>query len=233
LQRLWAQENLTAAEIEMLQSGGGDTSTLDRAPKVVRAELLFPYLDGLNFVRQTFQRASNYSSVDDVFRNPPDSTEQVLHPEKYRAREKPVDVAMPDLAETLGEGWRRIDSNVLGELDLRILLEEYGDRVPAARAAAGWNGDRWQLLEKDGRQAVVLRTAWDSENDAREFFDTYALGLRTRFSDARQEEASAVRHALTASTMATELRRNGREVLAVLSFDRQSAESLVSAVGGF
>jgi hypothetical protein len=233
LQRLWAQENLTAEEVEQLSSGGADTSALDRAPPVVRTELLFPYLDGLNFVRQTYQRVGNYASVDDMFRNPPDSTEQVLHPEKYRAREKPVDVSMPDLAETLGEGWRRIDSNVLGELDMRILLEQHGDRVPAARAAAGWGGDRWQLLEKDDRQAVALRTAWDTENDAREFFDTYAQGLRTRFSEARQEEASAVRHALTASTMATELRRNGREVLAVLSFDRQSAESLATAVGGF
>jgi hypothetical protein len=88
-------------------------------------------------------------------------------------------------------------------------------------------------LEKDGRQAVALRTVWDSENDASEFFDTYGQGLRTRFSDAKQEEASDGRNALTASTMATELRRNGREVLAVLSFDRPSAESLVAAVGGF
>jgi hypothetical protein len=232
LQQLWAQENLTAEETDQLRRGGADSSKLEQAPSVVRTELLFPYVDGFQFVFQTYRQAGNYSGVDDIFRSPPDSTEQVLHPDKYRAHEKPVDVTLPDLAEKLGEGWRRIDSNVLGELDFRILLEQYGDRTSAVRAAGGWGGDRWQLLEKDGRQAVVLRTVWDSENDASEFFDTFAQGLRTRFSDARQEEASDARNALTASTMATELRRNGREVLVALSFDRPSVESLVEAVGG-
>ena len=231
LQRLWAQDNLTQSEIQQLGQGG-DTSKLDQAPLIVQAELLFPYTEGFAFVRDAYQRGG-YKAVDDVFRNPPDSTEQILHPEKYRSREKPVDVRLPDLAQQLGAGWRKIDENTLGELDLRIWLQQYGDRGRATQAAAGWGGDRWQLLEQAGKQAIALRTTWDTENDAREFFDAYTSGLANRFKGAQQEAASPMRQALTATDAATDVRRNGKDVLIVVSFDRDSADSLTNAVGGF
>ncbi len=232
VERLWVQDNLTQEEVNRLNTTGG-TSKLDQAPLVVRAELLFPYVNGFDFVRRAFQRTSSYAGIDDTFKKPPDSTEQILHPDKYWAGEQPVEVTLPDLAKRMGEGWRQIDANVLGELDLRILLEQYGDRAVASRAAAGWGGDRWELLEKDGRQALVLKTSWDTDNDAREFFDAYGQGLRSRFSGARQDEATDARQALTASTYATELRRQGRDVLAAIAFDRPTAEALAVAVGGF
>ena len=49
------------------------------------------------------------------------------------------------------------------------------------RSASGWGGDRWQLLEKDGRQALVIKSVWDTENDARNFFEAFGLGLQNRF----------------------------------------------------
>jgi hypothetical protein len=55
--------------------------------------------------------------------------------------------------------------------------------------------------------------------------------MRNRFSGAKQEEASTTRQALTASTAATEIRRNGSTVVAIISFDRPSAEALVAALG--
>ncbi len=232
LERQWVQENLSAEEINQL-GGTGDASKLAQAPLVVRTELLFPYVSGFDFTLRAYQRANGFAGLDAAFRDPPASTEQVLHPEKYVAREAPVEVALPDLAAAMGDGWRQVGSNVLGELDVRILLEQYGDRGSAVRAANGWGGDRWQLLEKDGRQAVVLRTTWDSDGDAREFFDTYGQGLRNRFAGARQQEATPTRQALTALATASELRLSGREVLAVISFDRPSAEALAAAVGGF
>ena len=229
IQRLWAQQNLSADEQAQLGQGGSD-SKLFSTPAFIRQQLLFPYGDGFNFVRQMYQTNGGSTGVDDVFRNPPESTEQVLHPDKYRAHEKPVEVSLPDLPHALGAGWRQLHSSVFGELDLRLLLEQYTDPTRAARGAAGWGGDRWVLLEKDGRQAVVLKTVWDTDNDARKFFDTYALALRNRFTTAKQEESSASRQALTATTAATELRRDGQSVLAVISFDRPSAEAIVAAV---
>jgi hypothetical protein len=226
VQRLWAQSALSPTELSQLGQGSSDSSSkLFQAPNFIREQLLFPYGDGFNFVRQIYQ-AGGTGAVDEVFRNPPDSTEQILHPDKYRAHEKPVAVSLPDLSGSLGQGWRQINQNTLGEMALRLMLEEYTDANRASRAAAGWGGDRWSLLEKDGRQALVLSTTWDTPTDAREFFDAEGLALKNRFSGARQEEASETRQALTAATNATDLRINGNAVQVVLSFDRASAEAI-------
>ncbi len=230
IQRLWAQENLSPSELSQLGQGGGDSKLLS-APLFIRDQLLFPYGDGFTFVRRLYQSGGGYQAVDEVFRNPPNSTEQILHAEKFASREKPVEVSLPDLAGSLGEGWRVINSNVLGELDIRLILEQLTDATRAARGSAGWGGDRWMLLEKDGKQALVIKSVWDSENDARDFFDTFALAMRNRFPGARQDESSPTRQALTATANATELRRDGQNVLAVISFDRPSAEAIVAALG--
>lgn len=232
---LWARANLTAPQIRRLveQSGSGNGTPAQPAPRFLGTRTAFLYLGGFAFASQAYERAGGYAGVDELFLRPPASTEQILHPEKYWANEQPVEVALPDLSSRLGEGWHSIGSNVFGELDVRFLLEEHGDSSAAARGAAGWGGGRWQLLEKGGRQAVVLRTTWDSEQDAREFFETYAGGLRVRFGDATQEEFRGSRQALTAPLAATDLRLNGREVLAVITFDRGSAAAIVAAVEGF
>lgn len=231
LQRLWSQQNLTADEINQIGQNSASTQ-LNSAPQFLRDQLLFPYGDGFNFVRQIYQSGGGYAGVDDVFRNPPDSTAQILHPEKYRGHVKPVEVSLPDLSQgSLGDGWREINSNILGELDLRLILAQLTDTATAMRGSNGWGGDRWELLEKDGHQALVLSTVWDTENDARNFFTAFGVAMSNRFVGAKQEEASATRQALTASNAATEVRRNGQAVLVVISFDRPSADAIVAALG--
>ena len=232
MQRLWAQEKMTQDEINQLGQGGAD-SELFSAPLFLREQLLFPYSDGFNFIRQIYQ-TSGYAGVDEVFRNPPESTEQILHPDKYRAHEKPIEVSLPDLSaqgNLLGHGWRTINSNVLGELDLRLILTQLTNSARGVRGAAGWGGDRWALLEKDGQQALVIKSVWDTESDARNFFDTFSLALKNRFAGAKEEEASVSRQALTAGTNATEVRRNAATVVVVISFDRPTAEAIAAAVG--
>ena len=86
---------------------------------------------------------------------------------------------------------------------------------------------RWII----GRQAVALRTLWDSEDSARAFFGAYAAGLKVRLVGARIEADSPTRLAQTAPNAATELRLSGQEVLAVIAFDRPAAEAIVSSIG--
>jgi hypothetical protein len=230
LQRLWSQQNMSQDEINQLGQGGS-TSKLFAAPLFLREQLLFPYGDGFNFVRQIYQ-TGGFAAVDDLFRNPPESTAQILHPEKYRGHVAPVAVDLPDLSQgSLGPGWRTINSNVFGELDFRLTLTQLTDSAHATSSTGGWAGDRWELLEKDGRQALAMKTAWDSDNDARNFLQSFGLGMQNRFSGAKQEEGSDTRQALTAATAATEVRRNGSNVLVVISFDRPSAEAIVAALG--
>ena len=146
-------------------------------------------------------------------------------------RSKPIDIALPDLSSQIGPGWRLINSNVFGELDLRLILTQLTSSTRGVRGSAGWGGDRWALLERDGQQALVIKSVWDTENEARNFFDTFAVAMKNRFPTAKEEEASAARQALTASGYATDIRRNAATVVVVISFDRPTAEAIAAAVG--
>ena len=115
-----------------------------------------------------------WEGLDRLLREPPASTEQILHPEKLESGEPPVEVALPEgLAEAFGEAWTALHGNVLGELMLRSVLRGMGaDAVRALRASSGWGGDRYLVLEsEDGRLAWVGCFVWDTEGDAAEWLD--------------------------------------------------------------
>jgi hypothetical protein len=234
LQTLWAETNLTESDLRQLASGSaGADNGLAQAPLIVRSELLFPYTDGFNFVRDAYRTAgNNYSAVTALFSNPPESTAQVLHPDEYRTHVHPVDVRLADLSEVLGPQWRNIGGGVLGELDTRVLLEQWGaTRRDAARIAAGWSGDRWQLVEStDGRMGMALKSAWESPDAAGAFFSAYTAGLRTRFDDASVDASTTTREALTDAAYATDVTLQDGQVLAVLASDRETAGGIVAAV---
>lgn len=228
---LWATQYLSQRELEEASRSGGDDQTLRRAPLVLRQELLFPYTDGARFVRQIYDQGG-YAAVDQAFRNPPSSTEQILHPEKYQRGEAPIDVELAGAEQVLGVGWSDITANTLGELDLRILIEQYTDRQTANRAAAGWGGDRYRLAEhSDGRLAFMLRTAWDTPTDAEEFSSALVRGLRKRFGVSDQAGESAAQVAIPSSTQPSIVVRRGGEVLLVMGPDTATVQQAVSAVG--
>ena len=227
VQSLWSQTYLSAVQQRELAPDQDSLDKLQQAPAVVRTNALFPYVDGLGFVMQLYKQ-KGFAGVDAAFNNLPVSTAQILHPESYAAGVQPIDVAAPDLAGQLGAPWRRLDTNVLGELGIRNVLAQYGDHQAAQTAASGWRGDRWQLLDHDGQLALVLRTVWASDAQASRFFLTYGQGLKARFPDARAEEQSASRQALTTATVATDLRRHGSEVDAVITFDRTTANAIAA-----
>jgi len=172
LMSLWAQQNLTAAEIAKAASASDPAATaaLAAAPVILKDSLMFPYTSGLNIALGAYGSGGGFAGVDTLFANPPDSTEQVLHPDKLAAREAPVKVAFPaDLAKRLGPGWTVPLQDTLGEFQLEILLRE-GGASDSKAAAAGWGGDRVALIEgPDGAVGVVLDTAWDTPADATEF----------------------------------------------------------------
>lgn len=233
LEGVWANGHLTPRELAESRRVGGSSGILDRVPAAIRSELLFPYLDGYRFVADAYHGAGDsYAAVDELFKNPPVSTAQVMHPDKYRAGVAPVQVVLPDLAAALGPGWRFINSNVLGEFELRIVLQQYGDRAEAASVAAHWSGDTWALLEKDGQTALAWKTVWDSPEAAAAFFDTYGRGLRARFGSATVDVADDQRQALSTDTVATELRLADSSVLTVIAADRATAVAIVAAAAG-
>jgi hypothetical protein len=173
---LWQIQHLSQADLLQLLGESLNpevTASLDAMPKVLQESLLFPYTAGLSFV-QALQASGGWDAVNGAFRDPPASTEQVLHPEKYASHEAPVDVTLPaDLPAKLGSGWTKGLEDTLGEFQLKVWLDQAGGGSggPSAdTAAAGWGGDRVMLLDgPNGARAIALKTAWDSAADASEF----------------------------------------------------------------
>ena len=176
----WAQSTLTQEQLVELGEESSDpeqTAILERMPAILREPLLFPYTGGLNHVLG-LQLSGGWAAVDAAFAEPPESTEQILHPDKID--EAPIDVTFPaDLATNLGAGWSEVLQDTFGEFQLGIWLREPGGlgAIAAGEAAAGWGGDRLVLLEgPNDSWAVVVDTAWDTAADADEFRQG-ALGI--------------------------------------------------------
>jgi hypothetical protein len=147
---------------------GGDE--LMKAPAWIRDSLLFSYVQGFSFCLDV-RRAGGQKLLDYAFTtDPPRSSEQILHPEKWHGRrDDPIVLAWPDLSAML-PGWAKVSEGEAGEATIRTLLRESSrDRRMAQAAAAGWGGDRFAVYEKDGRRLLVWWTEWDGETDAREF----------------------------------------------------------------
>jgi hypothetical protein len=183
VQTSWMTANLTPTEIgEVLQAALDPqaVAALTRAPAFVRETALFPYEDGFAFVSGLLA-GGGYANVDAAFADPPASTEQIIHPEKYEAREAPVAVTLPAVATALGAGWSAAGQDTLGELILGIWLRAGGvPRPDSLAAAAGWGGDRLVILRgPEGAVGVGVTTAWDTAADAAAFQAAAATAMAT------------------------------------------------------
>jgi hypothetical protein len=109
--------------------------------------------------------------LDQAYARPPASTEQVIHPEKYAADEKPVVIDPAPAEEFLAaKGYKPVYRTVFGELGVALVLETHFPREDLASVSEGWGGDLFGVYEKEGAAPLVLwLTEWDSEEDAIEF----------------------------------------------------------------
>jgi len=123
-----------------------------------------------------------------VYARPPESTEQVLHPDKYLKEERPVAIDMKPLEEFFaGRKSESIYRTTLGELGTAVVIESLQEK-PRLEASAGWGGDRLMAWADGGKVLVVWATAWDREEDAREFEDAaaaVAFGMNRRDDAAK------------------------------------------------
>ena len=173
-------------QLAMLKSmvlGGGSTEVYDSAPRVLRESLVFPYVQGSAWAGEVYRRGG-WEQVSASYKQLPQSTEQILHPEKYFAREAPVKLAVKNISAALGKGWKLGDHDVNGEWGYYLVLDEFlQSKADSQKAAAGWGGDRYVLYTGPRPADILLaqKTVWDTEQDAREFFDAYAQRTSKRY----------------------------------------------------
>ena len=186
------RDYFTPEEVDAIvnDSAQTDDSFLDEYPPVLINNLAFPYVSGSRFVGELY-RAGGFAAIDAAWANPPQSTEHILHPERYRAGDAPQIVALAPLTDTLGVGWQEIENNVMGEFFLREYLDQQLPTTTAARAALGWGGDRYAVYwnEATGGLVMALRAVWDTPADAAEFAAAYADYPAGLFDAAPQAQA--------------------------------------------
>ncbi len=162
----------------------GSGQMLKKAPPIIAESMMFPYIRGLVFCAR-LANDDGWGGIDAAYLDPPLSTEQILHPNKYKA--DPDYPALIDLGELdPGAGWREVARNVMGEMQTAVLLRQHDGKA----AAAGWDGDRYAVFEgPNDKLALIWATTWDSEDDAREFARAYARHQTSRMGEAKYQPA--------------------------------------------
>ena len=135
-----------------------------KAPHIMRASLVSPYVDGTLFVH-ALRRRGGWAMVDRAWTELPATTEQILHADKWEAREPALEVSVPTWA-ALGTGWAVVDEDTYGEQGLRLSFAEWATGDEATIAAAGWGGDRAALITQGDRVALAIHARYDPSPEA-------------------------------------------------------------------
>lgn len=200
---------------KQIASGAMDQSPIySRAPRFLRETLLFPYFAGMQFIYALKREGGGWKRVDEAFKAPPESTEQVLHPEKFLGKEHPVAVTAAALSSLAPR--KELRKDVLGELELRVLFAGSMDDGEAERAAAGWGGDRLVVYGEpgdEGKPVVVLDlSTWDSEEEAQQAESAFKVVMARGAKGSGSPSAPSV---IERDGEAFAVERRGREVLAL------------------
>jgi hypothetical protein len=170
-------------------TGSGVDEALEASesiPSFILESMIGVYMKGLGFVFAV--QEPGWNEVEKLYTEyPPQSTEQILHPEKWYSREAPSAITFPALAKVSAlKGWEQLDSDVIGEFQWRVIFKEQGLGAEAEAAAAGWDGDRYVIFKRKDSDAtlMLLSTSWDSPAQAEEFAKAYSRLLASKYADA-------------------------------------------------
>jgi hypothetical protein len=175
-------------------SGASDEFTgqyplLSSAPLYIRASLLFPYKAGFKFQQALVQKLGDAAFLK-VFKEPPVSSQQILHPELYLSGMQPADPLVPPLANA--QDYKEVVAGSVGEFDHAILIEQYASKAEAAVIAPAWRGGNMALLEhkRDKNVVMVYVSEWQDEAAARKMFDVYRTVLKGKWKNLKVDSDS-------------------------------------------
>jgi hypothetical protein len=144
------------------------------APMVIQETLIFPYINGAEFIRR-YKSAHSAQLPIDTF---PVSTEQLMHESAYfgKSPDLPSTIVLPAIPGA-------VDENDFGEFGTRLYIFQHTrDQDVSIRASNGWDGDRYELVQTPGGTSLVWVSVWDTPNDAAEFMAAIDLVMRRRFN---------------------------------------------------
>lgn len=171
-------------------TGNSGYPLLEKAPLMIRESLVFPYGDGLAFEAALLEKGKDIA-FSGAFRRPPQNTHEVLDVASYLHATPARWLVLPDLHTELGSVYEKYDEGSIGQLDTRILVEQYADKDTAAKMAESWKGgvyyaagNKDSRLKGSARIGLVYLSRWATEEAADQFAKIYADYLPKRYAKA-------------------------------------------------
>ncbi len=142
-------------------------------PDALSVPFLFQYAEGTAFVREAYRRGG-WDSVDAAFRNPPESSAQIIDPSLYFDQPThPLHIKIAGYEKILA-GWTKVVEDTYGELALRLIMQmSFGRDSSQVEVARRWAGDRMVVLNRGKQETVIWIVAFSDEQGASLFADFY------------------------------------------------------------
>jgi hypothetical protein len=170
---------LQPARVEALVNQLDALPTKSAFPKhdvalAVFTPMLFEYSGGSRFVAEAWRRGG-WDAVDQLYRHPPRSSQQIMQPALYFDRPTPPLHIELTGYQPLLPGWNKVDDDTYGELLLKLIFQQ---NLPAHAEAFSilpqWAGDRMIILKKGAQLTVLWVIAFHDDVSAEEFASTYS-----------------------------------------------------------
>ncbi|HWX92797.1 MAG TPA: hypothetical protein VNY29_09215 [Terriglobales bacterium] len=226
-----------------------DTELMHKAPMVLREAGSFPYREGLFFEADILGKRGKQAAFQGLFAQPPRNTHEVFDSNAYLERAKLTPVVIPDVRPLLSNDYEVFDSGSFGELDVRALLKQFGDKHGASDFAPAWLGGTYIAFKRAqapaGAQpttadvALLYVSHWKNTQAAEHFARFYATTVAKRYQRASVQPVPACATApcpIGAALVSTEEgpviveEWPDNTVIVSESFDSATAAKLSSAV---
>jgi hypothetical protein len=227
-----------------------DSQLLRDAPMILRETGAFAYQGGLIFEGELMHKGGKNMAFAGVFAHPPRTSHEVLQPEAYINGEKLSPVRIPDMKKLLSDQYEAYDSGGVGEVDVRALLKQYGERKIADELSSAWQGGAFVTFRRKdktvtdaavstGDVALLYISRWKTAQAAERFARFYAAAVSQRYRSATVQEVQACAGSncpvSTAQIMTEEgpvivERRQDNSVIVSESFDSATSAKLRAAL---
>lgn len=175
-QNLYAMPEFWETYRDQIRNMQSSMPVFNKAPRILRESLVFPYLGGADFLR--WWAGSEHRDTIPYGSRMPVSTEQILHPYRYGRGDRPVTLRFT--RDEAGVAYE----DVMGEFDIRVLAAEVAHASPTAEVATplaiGWGGDRFRVYDTPAGAAMLWYITWDDSTSRYRFLNTTGQRLESR-----------------------------------------------------
>ena len=213
----------------------------DSAPLLLQEELAFPYRQGMKFIKDLLIAGGKQLAYTGVLGRMPQTTREIMEPKEYLAEHRVPPLLLPDL-NFLKKDYEPYDAGAVGQLDVSLLLRIYADEKIDKHLSPEWRGGAYYAAGRRGAKppdrnssahiGLYYISKWTTEEAAQEFARTYADALPKRYESLRHVTNQGNVPGLNQYNSSDGLifiQQTGNAVVAVESFDEDSAKKLIEA----